>query len=152
MQVCDSQSGFVPLPASWAQAIKESQAEPLGNRPWRNHSEMKTRKDLWPGQGLRAGRWGAGRLPGLSGWGLMLGVGLAFPTWPGPGKQVFSVCWTCQKASVSLASGRAISPPAGLAEVRCGVDGLAGTPLPPALSGGWGESGVHLGRGVVMTI
>lgn len=63
-------------------------------------------------------------------------ISLLFFVWCGPGEQVFSVCWTFQKASVSLASGREPSPPM-LALQRPGVGwvGWLGAPLPFALVG-----------------
>lgn len=88
------------------------------------------------------------------GWTLVPGL-LAYPVWPGPEKQVFSVYWTCQKASVSLASGRKSSPPR-LALWRPGVDRWGGWEHPslPPWSGERGKSGVPLwGReGALVTI
>lgn len=143
-QVLTPKVTLSPLPASVAQAIKKSQAESPekisdGGTTLRNED-----KGLWPGQGLRTREWAAGCLHGCQrssqggGWALVPGL-LAYPVWPGPEKQVFSVYWTCQKASVSLASGREISSPRLALWRPGGVSvGWLGAPCPPALVRGKG--------------
>lgn len=132
---------------------------PLENKRWRNHSGT-TKTGPVARTGSEDQRVGAGCLHGHphssrgGGWTLVPGL-LAYSVWPGPEKQVFSVYWTCQKASVSLASGRESSPPR-LALWRPGVvqAGWLGAPFPPALVRGTGESGVPLWgeKGAVRTI